>query len=189
MTTAHPLEIQGIADLVASYLESEDLASCIGVSKSWRDTLLLHRWKKVSVDEAGGTHPFSPRQEAICNRRHLIQDLSLFNTTNEYTKYDYSSLRRLKINVYGRVNGNDPLCMDLTTKAPKLVDLKLAYVRTPPGFWDTLSTHPHIRYLHLVSLDFKVHDSAGVWKTFMKLESLQMDFTKMERGSPKECGI
>ncbi|KAF9343056.1 hypothetical protein BGX34_007275, partial [Mortierella sp. NVP85] len=78
--------------------------------------------------------------------------------------------------------------MDLTTKAPVLVDLKLVYVTIPPGFWDILSAHPHIRHLHLVSICLKVEGSAGLWKTFTKLESLQMDFIKMERGGhPKDA--
>jgi len=54
MAPTDPLEIQEIIDLVALYVERNDLTACIRVSKSWRDTFLPHIWRIVRA----GLHQF-----------------------------------------------------------------------------------------------------------------------------------
>jgi hypothetical protein len=47
-------------------------------------------------------------------------------------------------------------------------------VDVPPSFWETLSTHPHIKNLALSFMRLQEDDTPDFWKTCMKLESLNI---------------
>ncbi|KAF9364894.1 hypothetical protein BGX34_012202 [Mortierella sp. NVP85] len=190
MTSTHAIEIQEIADLVASYLEVQDLTACICASKIWRDMFLPHRWRiiriRLEADDDGIISPIGPDQDAIYSHRHMIQDLSLFGKVGVFVEHQFPNVRRLMVNMYESKHQNDGLIMDLTTKTPILVDLTLVAVIAPSDFWDTLSKHPHLRHLYLAHLIVKVDDAPGLWKTCMKLESLQMHYVGIEEGGRPE---
>jgi hypothetical protein len=147
---------------------------------------LPHRWRVVRAGLSENIHretsPIGPKQDAICKHRHLIQDLTLLNKISGYAKFYYPNLRRLVIDNDGHSNEGDRFFMDLTTKAPMLVDLKLVCVKTPLRFWDTLSKHPHLRNLCLKHIPFKVDGLPGFWRTCMNLERFEMHHAKMEAG-------
>jgi hypothetical protein len=178
MAPTGPLEIQEIVDLVVSYLKRNDIKTCVHVSKSWRRMFLPYRWRIVTagsnVETYGGTSPIGPKQDAISNHRHLIRDLSLFNKVRGYDEYHYPNLRRLVIDMSRHASKSNPLLMNITTMAPMLADLTLVGVTAPSTFWETLSTHPSIRHLDLAYLSLDVDDASGLWRTCIKLESLQM---------------
>jgi hypothetical protein len=187
MTPSNPLEIQEIVDLVVSYLEGSDVKACIRVSKNWCSMFLSHRWRIINgghgADEMGNTFPIGPKQNAISDHRHLIQDLSLFNKIGAFGKYQYPNVRSLVIEMNFPRGRHDRLFMNLTVKTPILVDLKLAAVKTPPRFWTTLSKHPHLRHLDLRHILFKADVSIGLWRTCMNLETLRMRYLWMDDGS------
>jgi hypothetical protein len=71
--------------------------------------------------------------------------------------------------------------MNLTTKAPMLVDLTLSGGYIPSIFWIALSKHPHLKHLSLAHLTFKADDALRLWRTCMNLESLQMRVVVVQR--------
>ncbi|KAF9357341.1 hypothetical protein BGX34_009424, partial [Mortierella sp. NVP85] len=86
----------------------------------------------------------------------------------------YQNLLRLKIDMDNSLAPSNPVSMDPVTMAPSLIKLELCNVDLPPSFWETLSTHPHIRNLGLSDMCLKKDDTSGFWKTCMKLESLEI---------------
>ncbi|KAF9352895.1 hypothetical protein BGX34_011914 [Mortierella sp. NVP85] len=187
MASAHPLEIREIADVVASYLRKKDVATCIRVSKGWYDSFLPHVWRIVRTeleDDYGVLHPIRPERDAIDNHRHFIQDLTLINTIDGFSEYEYPNIRRLEIDMEER---KSPINMNLTTQTPMLVDLKLTCVNVQWSFWSALSNNRHLKHLSLVYLTIKVNDAPSLWKTCMRLESLQMEYVLIEEGGrPKD---
>ncbi|KAF9352893.1 hypothetical protein BGX34_011912 [Mortierella sp. NVP85] len=190
MAHTHPLEIQEIIDLVVSYLRRKDLTICIRVSKSWRDKFLPHIWRIVragiNVDDYGVDHPIGPKRDTIDDHRQLIQDLTLVKKIGGFNKYHYPNMRRLVIDMNESKPHHSQLFMNLTTKAPMLVDLTLAGGYVPSTFWIALSKHPHLEHLSLAHLTFKAEDAPRLWRTCMRLESLRMEYvTVEERGRPR----
>ncbi|KAF9357339.1 hypothetical protein BGX34_009422 [Mortierella sp. NVP85] len=177
----NPLELPEIAELVATYLEGKDLATCVRISKTWRDMFLRYRWRVIRVGIMDGRfRPYKPvyigpHRTDINNHRHWIQELSLVNMFVELDVRQYPNLRCLKIDMYNTEAPSHRAPMDLVTMAPLLVDLKLTRMHLAPSFWETLSTHPHIRSLTLSRTPIEEDDTPGFWKTCMKLESLKFD--------------
>jgi hypothetical protein len=87
----------------------------------------------------------------------------------------YPKLRRLDIRMYSNSPSSKRISMDPITMVPLLVDLKLTGVDVPPSFWETLSTHPHIKHLDLSNMRLRKDATPGFWKTCMKLKSLKMN--------------
>jgi len=179
MSPAHALEIQEITDQISTYLNGKDLAICARVSKSWRDIFLPHRWRVVRVgfsfEEYLGTNVhFGPDRDHIYSHRHLIQDLSLISELAGLHVYQYPNLRHLMIDTFGIITAYKHNPMDRISGTPSLVDLELSGVDFVPGFWETLSGHPHIRNLALSNASIKADDTLGFWKMCMKLKGLRM---------------
>jgi hypothetical protein len=185
MASADPLEIPEIVDIVASYLQKKDVATCIRVSKGWYDLFLPHMWRIVTTDfyedQCGVLHPIGPERAAIDNHRHFIQDLTLINTIDGFSEYEYPNMRRLVIEME---ECRSPVNMNLTTQTPMLVALKLTCVNVQWTFWSALSNNRHLKHLSLLYLTIKVNDAPSLWKTCMKLESLRMEYVSVEEG----CG-
>ncbi|KAF9352894.1 hypothetical protein BGX34_011913 [Mortierella sp. NVP85] len=185
MAPKNPLEIQEIMDLVASYVEIKDATTCIRVSKGWYDSFLPHVWRIVragiSVDDYGVDHPIGPKRDTIDGHRHLIQELTLVKTIGAFNKYHYPNMRRLVIDMNESKPHHSRLFMNLTTKAPMLVDLTLTGGYVPSIFWIALSKHPHLKRLSLAHLTFQAEDALRLWRTCMNLESLQMRVVSVER--------
>jgi len=177
----NPLDLPEIAEIVATYLEGKDLATCVRVTKTWRDMFLRYRWRVIRVGIMDGRfRPYTPvyigpHRIDISNHRHWIQELSLVNMFVELDVPHYPNLRCLKIDMYNTEAPSHRVPMDLVTMAPSLVDLKLTRMHLAPSFWETLSTHPHIKHLDLSSMRLKKDDTPGFWKTCIKLESLTMN--------------
>ncbi|KAF9357340.1 hypothetical protein BGX34_009423 [Mortierella sp. NVP85] len=193
MPPLNPLELSEIAELVATYLEGKDLGTCVCVSKTWRDMFLRYRWQVVHVEVPDGFKSsdapayIGPHRTDIYNHRHWIQDLTLVNMFAELDVCQYPNLRRLDI----RINSNSPsskdISMDPIIMAPSLVDLRLHGVDLPPSFWETLSTHPHIKHLDLSCMRLKIDDTPGLWRTCMKLESLRINIRFNDGGIPRNA--
>ena len=105
-----------------------------------------------------------------------------------FSEYQYPNLRRLEIDMdMPRSLPRSLLFMNLTTQTPMLIDLTLTDVRIPWTFWGMLSTHRHLKHLSLAALDIKANSASGLWKTCMRLESLQMNNVLIEEGGrPKD---
>jgi len=196
MPPKNPLEIPEIANMMAPYLEGEDLASCVLVSKSWHDTFLPLRWRVVRVGmtckRATGRYAlFGPNRDSVNRYRHLIQDLSLVRERQGLDEYDYPKVRRLAVDTIYSTPSVNHITMDFAKSTPLLVDLKMANVyHTHPAFWEKLSEHPHLRTLTISDMRIEPDDTPGLWKTCMKLESLQMDHVSIEdTGRPRNVGF
>ncbi|KAF9358956.1 hypothetical protein BGX34_008630 [Mortierella sp. NVP85] len=191
MAPTNPLELQEIADLVATYLEGKDLGRCVRVSKNWRDIFLPHRWRVVRVGfiyerDLGTDVYFGPDQDSIHNHRHRIQDLSLHSKIGDLDEHNYPNVRRLEINMIHSKAPINYVTMDFTKWTPLLVDLKMDDVMTEPEFWESLSKHPHLRTLALSNMWLKNNVAAGFWCACMKLEKLEMVIVSIEdTGRPR----
>jgi len=189
MVLTSPLEIQEIADLVATFLEGKDLASCVRVSKGWQDTFLPHRWRVIRVGftmETWSDIRFGPDRHDTYTHRHLIQDLSLVNEIAGLDKYHYQNLRRLMIHNIDLHPAYRLVSTDLITMGPLLVDLELHGVDAPPAFWEALSTHPHVRNMTLQQIKLKADDTPVFWRACMRMESLRMHHVNTrDGGRPK----
>ncbi|KAK3819493.1 MAG: hypothetical protein J3Q66DRAFT_428073 [Benniella sp.] len=177
----NPVELPEIAELVATYLEGKDLGTCVCVSRTWRDMFLRYRWRVVRAGilkifwSSDAPVSIGPHRTDIYNYRHWIQDLTLVNMFAALDVCQYPNLRRLKVDMKNSLAPSNRVSMDPVTMAPSLIDLELCKVDMPPSFWETLSTHPHIRKLDLSDMRLKKDDTPGFWKTCMKLESLNID--------------
>jgi len=148
---------------------------------------LPHRWRIVkagfSVDVGGyPSSPIGPKQDAVRDHRHFIQDLTLSKQIGWYTEYHYPNLHRLVVDMDRTKFDNPPFFMDLTTKTPMLAYLKLYGVNIPSTLWISLSEHPHLRHLSLKYLRIEVDDAPRFWRVCMNLEALEMWGIKMEEG-------
>jgi len=105
-----------------------------------------------------------------------------------FSEYQYPNLCRLEIDMdMPRSLPRSLLFMNLTTQTPMLVDLTLTCVEIQWTFWDTLSNHRNLRRLCLARLEIKANGAPGLWKTCMRLESLQMNNVLIEEGGhPKD---
>jgi len=190
MEHTNPLEVPEIADMVASYLEDEDLASCVRVCKTWHNMFLPRRWRVIQVgfkdrkDALGNDAHFGPDRVSVYKHRHLIQDLSLFRTLGGLDKYDYPKVRRFSVNMFRwkPSSKSKQITMDFTKSTPMLVDLSIGRVNTKKAFWKRLSEHPHLRTLSLMSTQVEGRASPWLWKTCVNLESLMMNYVKTEDG-------
>lgn len=185
MASSNPMEIQEIADHVASFLESADLANCVRVAKSWREVFLPHRWRVVRLGfmDDSPTFHFGPDRDNTYNHRLLVQHLSLVKGFAGFDKHQYPNLRRLVIDMGGSGYTDKFIFMDLTKMAPSLVNLEVASADVALAFWDTLSEHLHIKSLSLKHLQLQDGDLPSFWKTCMKLESLEMHYIRIKDGS------
>ncbi|KAK3804645.1 MAG: hypothetical protein J3Q66DRAFT_408073 [Benniella sp.] len=107
-------------------------------------------------------------------------DLSLVNKLDGLNKYDYPKVRRLKVDMSHPQSLTKRIAMDFTSLTPLLVDSELMSVGTNQGFWERLSEHPHLRTLALLKMRFETHATPGLWKTCMKLESLEMEHVEIK---------
>ncbi|KAF9351440.1 hypothetical protein BGX34_000562 [Mortierella sp. NVP85] len=187
MAPTHPLEIQEIKDLVVSYLGRNDLTQCLRVSKNWRSMFLPYIWRIVRTglyQGPRGTYCVSgPTWDAIDNHRHAIEELTLVNMSDGFNKYQYPNLRRLVIDMSFSKAQHSQLFMNFTTKTPMLVDLELKGGYLPSVFWIALMEHPHLRHLSLTNLTIGIYDEPRLWRTCMKLESLDLYMVVLQKTS------
>ncbi|KAF9357337.1 hypothetical protein BGX34_009420 [Mortierella sp. NVP85] len=190
MKYTNPLEIPEIADMVASYLGSKDLARCVRVCKTWHNMFLPRQWRVIEVefknrkDALGNDAHFGPDRESVYKHRHLIQDLSLVSTLGGLDKYDYPKVRCFSVRMLRSKASSKPkrIAMDFTKSTPMLVSLSMTAVYTKKVFWKRLSEHPHLRTLSLMSMQVTSRASPWLWKTCVNLESLMMNHVKFEDG-------
>ena len=207
MESTDPQKAQQITNLVAPCLESGDPArrgseesamhvpssSMASLQSRTRAGLRCHRPSRplcYAFDPGrprrDPTCPFDPRRDAADMHRYLIEELTLSREIGRFSKRPYPNLRRLELDMSGVVDQNHQLFTDLIMKTPVLVNLKLVAVDAPLTFWGILSTLPHIRHLDLASMSLKTEDSAGLWRTCKKLESLQLKNVVMDEQSRPE---
>jgi len=178
MRLNNPLEIPEIANMVVSYLEEEDFAGRIRVSKGWHDIFLPHLWRVIAFgfgnsETLGRRVYFGPNRNGVYKHRHLIQDLALVNKLDGLDKYDYPKVRRLELDTSYSQSLTKCTAMDFIKLTPLPVDLELTSVDTNQTFWERLSDHPHLRTLALLKMRLETHVTPGLWKTCTKLESLE----------------
>ncbi|KAF9351400.1 hypothetical protein BGX34_000578 [Mortierella sp. NVP85] len=188
MLSQSPLEIPEVTTLVASYLTGGDLASCVRVSKNWRDCFLPHRWRDVTRSNKWSVDSykhFGPSQEALHNHRHLVRKLSINGRFREDETYTHPNLRHLRIDfsrhsdVYYH-NDRGAFDWDLSVKSPLLESLSLSYIEIEPRSCQGISKLPHLRSLKLWKVKIKDVFVPGFWEACKNLESLSMDNVRFE---------
>lgn len=175
MPPRDPLEIPEMMDQVASRLEKGDLARGVRVSKGWRDMLLPHLWRDVQARFSrfpeGSIHSCrGPDRDIIYSHRHLIENLYLIGGLNGLDQCHYPNLQKLRLELPFFKCQGDCTTMDFTKTAPLLAHLKMGHMDIGSAFWETLSTHPHIRHLYL--REIKTVATQAFWTTCTKLTSL-----------------
>ena len=147
-------------------------ARCVRVSKSWRDTFLPYRWRRVRrlYTNSGDSYQyFGPGQEALHNCRHLVWDLSFQGFFIEDEMCTHSHLRSLQIDL-SRQEGTyscdrESFEWDLSVKSPLLRCLYLTRIAMEPrSCWGLLELS-HLRSLHLKRVKIK-GKHAGIWIVF-----------------------
>ncbi|KAK3819594.1 MAG: hypothetical protein J3Q66DRAFT_438750 [Benniella sp.] len=192
MSRENPLEIPEITGLVASYLEGEDLARCVQVSKKWRDLLLPYRWRTVRVGSVPSSDSFrkSPRHRIgpypsdIYRHRHLIHDLTLKGETNGLENYKYPNLRKLRIRT--KDDAEDPereVSLELVEMFPSLVCLILYVAKLASSTWPALLAHPCITSLYMRDGVIKAMDAPLFWELCRRLETLSILAVTFEDGA------
>jgi len=194
MEHTNPLEVPEIADMVASYLEGKDLASCVRVSKTWHNIFLSHRWRAVQAGLSDRRNlqlflPFGPDRLSVYTHRHLIQDLSLFSAFEGLNEYDYPNMRRFVVNMISTKGPTPDITMDFTKLSPFLVDLKLVNVYTKPEFWEALSEHPHLRTLTLCDMSL-IYNTPSLWENVHEPGEPPNGLCQYQEYRPsKKCGV
>jgi len=194
MLHENPLEIPEITGLVASYLEENDLASCVQVSKKWRDILLPHRWRVISAGSKPSNHStglqdrsrcrFGPHASDIYRHRHLIHVLSLIGDTAGLENYNYPILRKLTVDYrIGAEDSEREVFLELTEMFPSLARLALRGITLTPPSWLALSAHPRITSLSMEVLQIKITDIPIFWEVCKKLERLVLRTVAIDDGT------
>ncbi|KAI8362063.1 hypothetical protein B0O80DRAFT_92110 [Mortierella sp. GBAus27b] len=172
----HPLEITEIVHQIVSYIPTKDLATCILVSKRWREMLLPVLWRKIEL-QIGSWLSNSPHPSDIFRRRHLIQDLTITGDPFGVENFQYPNLLDLTI---CDVQQDRRVFLDVRRMFPALFHLTLVDANISDATWSTLSAHPRLRYLHLSRTG--VNDSAGFWNACMNLETLELNIVTIANG-------
>ncbi|KAG0204696.1 hypothetical protein BGX31_003129, partial [Mortierella sp. GBA43] len=183
MPSENPLGIPEVAGIVASFLEDKDLATCVQVSKSWRQLFLPHRWRVVKAglnirdfQKRRTNFRVGPHPADIHRHRHLIHHLSLLGDSLGLDKFHYPNLRKLTVDHLSAVADKErEVFLEFTDMFPCLNEVVLMSVKMAPGSWTTLSGHSHIKTLELDSMCIEAAHSHSFWEVCSKLESLKLD--------------
>ncbi|KAF9353868.1 hypothetical protein BGX34_011335 [Mortierella sp. NVP85] len=189
MLPRNPLEIPEMMDRVALHLEKGDLARGVRVSKGWRDMLLPHLWRNVQARFSrfprGNIYSiWGPDRDIIYSHRHLIENLYLIGGLNGLEQCHYPNLQKLRFELPFFKDQGDCTTMNFTKTAPLLAHLKMGHMDIGSAFWETLSTHPHIRHLYL--REIKTVATQAFWTTCAKLTSLLIVGVAFEEDVPKD---
>ncbi|KAK3819587.1 MAG: hypothetical protein J3Q66DRAFT_428170 [Benniella sp.] len=190
MSSENPLEIPEITSIVASSLASNDLASCLRVSRKWLALFLPHRWKSIKVGSTrslvGTGKPFlrfGPHPADIHRHRHLIQSLTMLGDLAGLDKYNYPNLRHLVVNYSDAEDPTRTIFLDLVEMFPQVVALDLSSVKIERTTWLILSNHSHITTLMLYDIDIKSNVASEFWEACTKLECLELRVVAFEGGT------
>ena len=172
--------------MVVSHLESKDLATCVRVSKSWRDIVLPIRWRFIKVlqkSSANESAPewLGPRPDDMYRHCDLIHELTFIHVFNGFDKHRYPNLRKLTIDFRDpnkrsivSDDSRESVSLDLTEMFPLLVELNLMVVVVTPITWMTLAAHNHIKALWLINIKVEAAEVPMLWKACGNLEVLKM---------------
>ncbi|KAI8362152.1 hypothetical protein B0O80DRAFT_435171 [Mortierella sp. GBAus27b] len=187
MPTDSPVEIPEITQLICSYLDNNDLVTCVRVSKGWHGRFLPFLWCAITLDTyTHGKNP--PPPFVISQHRHLIYELTLHGSSRNhflgYESFHYPNLRKLRISIEGRPLLQD-ISLDFANMFPSLVNLSLRRVNVTAATWSTLSAHRHCRILELDQCELRVEGLSEFWRACTNLESLELfSVTIPERSVP-----
>ena len=171
----NPWEIPEVFGAVAAYFSKNDLARCLRVSKSWRDSLLPFLWRAIKVKFYP---PTGPSLEDINCHRHLIRDL----TFNGYFLGFDSKTCKLGFYPERSMPHIRRKLLELTMMFPSLCELNLTRVELVHTPWMTLSEHTRIRKLHLDDIHIKETEAPAFWKTCEKLDVLSLTKVTIKGG-------
>ncbi|KAF9347743.1 hypothetical protein BGX34_002916 [Mortierella sp. NVP85] len=192
MPSDNPLEIPEIQDIVASFLDENDLVCCLCVSKSWREIFLPHRWRRIAItfEEENDVYEYiAPEQEVVYNHRYLVQELTINGPPRADDMCTHPNLRSLEIDcyMYGRdeiYNYRRTIDWDLTEKSPLLRRLSLQCVIVESQLCQRLSEHPRLRSLSLRNAEIKGNAPLGFLEACKNLESLSLSNIHFEGLEP-----
>jgi len=183
MSHKDPLEIPEIVDVVVSFLQPQDLASCIRVAKGWRDTFLPRLWKVPVLsckawywDMTPTQSFFGPHPDVVFHHRQLIQDLTLVKGVAPFVKHQYPNVRKLTIDFKEvHMSRRESVSLELEETFPSLVQFRMIHMAPVP--WKALAAYPQIKTLQLD--DIRIEDASipAFWKMFENLEVLEMSYT------------
>ncbi|KAK3805594.1 MAG: hypothetical protein J3Q66DRAFT_445902 [Benniella sp.] len=174
MPPESPLHIPEIMSMIVSYLEGNDLARCLRVSKIWRDIFLPHRWRAIErrVDLFGY---YGPNEGALHKYQHLVQDLVVYGASRAYLHHP--NLRKLHMIVNldigkDRIGIGRTIHWGLTEKYPLLDYLSLSSVNVDRLLCREILEHPSIRTLSLGSAVITEDILTDFWEACRNLECL-----------------
>ncbi|KAF9348981.1 hypothetical protein BGX34_002126, partial [Mortierella sp. NVP85] len=182
MPSENPLHIPEIMSVVASYLEANDLARCLRVSKNWRDVFLPHRWR-VIVKNLGSN--VGPSDDAVYKHRQLVQGLLLYGPSIWFMHLP--NLRKLHVdsnsdNYMDYIGKGEIIHWDLTEKYPLLQDLTIRNVNVGPLLCRAISEYPGIRRLSLGFANVEIGNLPIFWKACRNVEQLLLNQIDGEDG-------
>ncbi|KAF9344414.1 hypothetical protein BGX34_005695, partial [Mortierella sp. NVP85] len=192
MLAQNPLDIPEVTSHVASYLYRTDLASCVRVSKSWRDIFLPHLWRDVTRsflnDQITGSRHFGPSQEALNKHRHLVRYLSLDGYVCEDDVCPLPNLRHLKIYYLNTdmavTRVRETFNWDITEISPLLDRLLICNLDMDRQSCQRLLEHPHLRNLELSKTGIMPDARQDIWEACKNLESLSLKRVRFRGNSP-----
>ncbi|KAK3819577.1 MAG: hypothetical protein J3Q66DRAFT_334944 [Benniella sp.] len=182
-----PLQIPETADVIASFLQPQDLARCVCVSKSWREVFLPLQWQAIELgckadhkDTLPNPGLFGPPPDVVSRYRHLIHHLTLVKEVTPFIQRQYPNVHKLTINYRGvRYFWKASISLDLKETFPSLVRLTLTVVRTTSVFWKALEAHSRIKILHLEDINIDADSSQAFWKVVEGMEVLDMEHSSL----------
>jgi hypothetical protein len=175
MPPKNPFDILEVANRIASFLRNKELASCVRVSKHWRDLFLPHLWSFVDAGSISDPElrRRCPLLEDVYNHRHLLHRLTLFGELPKLDQENYPNLRILYICFENTSQKPEqPISLDIVTMFPSLDKLTFVMVNLSPTIWTTLPMHPHLRRMELSIVEIKGTDAPVFWRACQNLEYL-----------------
>jgi len=97
----NPLDIPEIRSMVGQYLDRQDLARCVRVSKSWHASFVPLVWSTIWAYDEHFKIPGTPSVEAFLRHSHYIKDLNLdIDAPQEFSLTPCPNLLNLIVRFY-----------------------------------------------------------------------------------------
>ena len=187
MLHKNTLQIPEIADVVASFLQPQDLATCVCVSRSWREVFLPLQWQAIELgckadhkDTLPNPGLFGPPPDVVSSYRHLIHNLTLVKEVTPFIQHQYPNVHTLTIDYTGAAHFRlvyFHVSLDLKGTFPSLVELALTKATLVPGLWKALADYSRIKSLRLEDIRIDPDSIQAFWKVVESLEVLEMKKT------------
>ncbi|KAF9438680.1 hypothetical protein BGZ76_005823 [Entomortierella beljakovae] len=173
LNDADLFEIPEIIGQIAGYLNINELATCINVSKAWYQLFISPLWKKVDIRNPNWAHS----ESVLSKHAHFIKSLSIGENPPAYIlNLRFPALKEISIaGQFARKYVFSPL---LLSNNPTIEDLSIYYGAEFPDndeAWEVLSNLLELKKLKLSCIKVTPKSINAFWRTIGHIEKAELN--------------